>query len=278
MTLLNFVVMTHNLWGDRYADERTPALRRLYALRAPDLLAVQELRSWSRDTIDASMADHDRVVDDFAGWECQSNLWWRREVFEHVEYGAEDVGILDEAARLFWVRLRFVAHPEHTIVFSTGHLTWPGHALERESGINQRVPQATRVVHALGRIAGDGPCIFTVDINDIGGPVWQFGNSGFLDSFSALHRHSPPTHPVIPSGFEEAVGTAMSPLASPSKAIDWIFFRGSLISRTSEVVEFFDRGIAPSDHSPVAATLALTAGSPTGDPAPPPINQGDDSR
>ena len=261
-----FVAMTHNLWGDKFADERAGSLGRLYTVRPPDLLATQELRPWSRDIVDAALDDHERVVDDFPGWGKQSNLWWRRSVFEYVEHGAEDVGILDDGARLFWVRLRFVADPAQTIVFSTGHLTWPGHITERESGSNLRVPQAARVVAELARIAPEEPCIFTVDINDIGGANWTFGNAGFLDSFTALHRHSPPTHPVIPSGFNEAIGTGMSPLASPPKAIDWLYFRGPLVARSSEVVEFFDRSVAPSDHYPVAATFSL---APLGAPASP---------
>lgn len=268
MTELNFVAMTHNLWGDHFAKQRRAALERLYQVRAPDLLGVQELRRWSRGTLDGAMPGHERVTDDFAGWERQSNIWWRKNVFGYIEHGAEDVGILDDAARLFWVRLRFTERPGETIVFGTGHLTWPGHKLERETGVNQRAPQAMAVVEKLNQIAGDGSCIFTVDINDIGEPNWTFGNSGFLDTFSALHRHCPPTHPVIPSGFSAEIGTGMSPLVSPSKAIDWIYFRGPLRARTSEVVDFFDRGIAPSDHYPVAATLALTAGSPAAVPAP----------
>jgi endonuclease/exonuclease/phosphatase family metal-dependent hydrolase len=88
--------------------------------------------------------------------------------------------------------------------------------------------------------------------------VWTFGNAGFRDSFTALHRHSPPTHPVLPKPFADDIGTSRSPLASPAKAIDWIFLRGRLRTRASEVVEFFHRGIAPSDHAPVVATLTLS--------------------
>lgn len=265
MTANTFIAMTHNLWGDRYAAERRSALESLYRIRPPDLLATQELRGWSRDTIDVVLDEHSRVGDDFPGWEIQSNLWWRRSLFEYQEHGAEDVGILDAGARLFWVRLKAFGGP--SIVFSTAHLTWPGHLVERETGVNQRIGQAERVVERLGEIAADSACLFTVDINDIGGANWAFGNGGFLDTFSALHRHSPATHPVIPSGFDETIGTGMSPLASPAKAIDWIFLRGPLVSRSSEVVEFFHRGVAPSDHSPVVATLTLAV-TRTEDPAP----------
>jgi hypothetical protein len=106
VTALNFIAQTHNLWGDHHAAERAGAMRGLYERRAPDLLGTQETRAWSRDLLDAAMPGHDRVHDDFAGWETQSNLWWNRELFGEVEHGAEDVGIHDANARLFWVRLR----------------------------------------------------------------------------------------------------------------------------------------------------------------------------
>lgn len=253
-----FVAMTYNLWGDMAPEVRTPSLRRFMRLRPPDLLAIQELRRWSRDVIDEALDGHARVhSDDEVGWERQSNLWWRTSMFEYLEHGAEDVGILDEHARLFWVRLRFVHEPESIIVFSTAHLTWPGHAVERGNGVNLRTPQAARITQHLARIGGDAPVIFTVDINDIAGPNWAFGNAGYLDSFSALHQHSPVTHPVVPNLLADGIGTGMSPLASPRKAIDWLFHRGQLTVRSSEVAEFFDRGIAPSDHWPVAATYTL---------------------
>jgi endonuclease/exonuclease/phosphatase family metal-dependent hydrolase len=252
-----FVAVTSNLWGDKAPGERAPALRRFMTTRPPDLLATQELRPWSCDVLDEALDGHARVHDEEEGWRRQSNLWWRTSVFEYLEHGSEDVGILDEHARLFWVRLRFQREPERSLVFSTAHLTWPGHAVERSTGVNQRTPQAVRITEELARIGGEEPVIFAVDINDIAGPNWAFGNAGYLDSFSALHRHSPATHPVVPNSLADEIGTGMSPLASPRKAIDWLFHRGPLTVRSSEVAEFFVGAIAPSDHWPVAATYTL---------------------
>lgn len=255
MSPTTFVAQTHNVWGDHWAAERRAALGRLYSVRQPDLLATQELRPWSRDVLDAALPEHTRVQDEFAGWGSQSNLWWRSTMFEYVEHGAEDVGIIADDARLFWVRLAFADGPG-SLVFSTAHLSWTGTTVELETGVNQRVPQALQVIRELSRIAGaDEPVVLTADINDIGVPLWTFGQGGYLDTFSALQRHSPPTHPVVPSGFAETVATGRSPIASPPKAIDWIFFRGPLTPRVAEVVEFFDRGVAPSDHHPVAAAF-----------------------
>lgn len=268
---VTFTAMTYNVWGDHHADPRRAALARLLTVRPPDLLATQELRRWSRDTIDATLVDHERVRDEFGGWEHQSNLWWSTALFSEVEHGADDVGILDQDARLFWVRLRVHAAPDRVLLFATAHLTWPGNEVERANGVNLRTGQARRIVECLAVLAGDdsrrgGDVMFTTDINDIGPPNWELGNAGFRDTFTALERHSPPTHPVLPNPFADDIGTSRSPLASPSKAIDWIYLRGRIHARASEVVEFFHRGIAPSDHAPVVATLTLhDAASPAPD-------------
>lgn len=254
---VTFVAMTYNVWGETYAEPRRPALTGLLRTRPPDLLAVQELRGWSRSVIDATLAGHERVRDDFGGWERQSNLWWRRDLFRAVDHGASEVGILAEDARLFWVRLRTTVQPARELVFSTAHLTWPGHPDERADGVNRRTAQAEAVVAELDWLAGADACIFTVDINDIGAPLWVLGNAGYLDSFSALGRLSPPTHPVQPLPHTDQRGTRLSPLMSPAKAIDWLFSRGPLTVRSSEVVEFFLAGHAASDHRPVVGTYTL---------------------
>jgi endonuclease/exonuclease/phosphatase family metal-dependent hydrolase len=254
---LTVIAQTHNLWGDHHAAERVEALGGLYERRAPDLLATQETRAWSRDLLDAAMPGHDRIHDDFAGWAQQSNLWWDRALFSEVEHGAEDVGIHDAHARLFWVRLTIEGGPS-TLLWTTAHLSYSGNALEVETGVNQRTVQARRVVEQLSRLGGPDEAVFLAsDTNAIATAIWVIGNAGYLDSFTALNRQAPPTHPVIPNPFASAVGTPKSPIASPQKTIDYIFFRGPVRSRSAEVVEYFHRGIAPSDHYPVASTFAL---------------------
>lgn len=257
LSTFTFTAMTYNLWADFHLGRRRDALTALFTTRPPDLLAVQELRGSTRELIDDVLTTHDRVDGD-AGWETQSNLWWRRDLFAPVEHGAEDVGILSPDARLFWVRLRPRETGAPDLLLSTAHLTWPGHPDERADLGNRRVGQARAVAAQLERLAGDGACLFTVDINDIGPPQWELGNAGFLDSFTALGRHSPVTHPVVPTVAPGPIGTRLSPLASPPKAIDWIFVRGPLAVRSSEVAEFFHDGHAPSDHHPVVATCTFT--------------------
>jgi endonuclease/exonuclease/phosphatase family metal-dependent hydrolase len=259
---MTVVAMTYNLWGDTHASQREPALRQFLRTRQPDLLATQELRPWSRAVVDEELNRCSRVHDSFEGWSHQSNLWWRDSLFECLDFGADDVGILDKNARLFWVRLRLLATGA-TLVFATAHLTYPGHADERSDGISRRTGQAARIVERLRQIASqDSACVFTTDINDIGPANWEFGNGGFLDSFTVLGQHSPVTHPVVPMPFTSQVGTRLSPLASPAKAIDWIFLRGDIACRSSEVADYFFEASAPSDHKAVLATLTFPSPNP----------------
>ncbi|NEE04296.1 endonuclease/exonuclease/phosphatase family protein [Phytoactinopolyspora halotolerans] len=259
MSPFTFVAMTYNLWGGHRLAERTPALRSLFEVRSPDVVGVQELHPESRALIDAALPDHDRVHDDFPGWATQGNIWWRRGLFELDEYGADDVGIRSENARLFWARLRPIGRDGlPALVFSTAHLTWPGHPQERADDVNPRVKQARNVVAALDRIASDGPCVFGVDINDYARPVWAMREGGFRDSFAALGASSPVTHPVLPL-IEPGDGWTAPP--ATQKAIDWLYHRGPIRARCSEVIDFFYEGRAPSDHKPVTAayTLEVTA-------------------
>jgi endonuclease/exonuclease/phosphatase (EEP) superfamily protein YafD len=265
------VVMSYNLWGNRHWERREPALRALLEKRAPDILAVQELSPVSKQLIDEVLTEHDRVEDAFPGWSFHGNLWWRRDLYELLAYGAEDIGIRAKQSRLFWVRLRPTGFgtgsssgPE--LVVSTAHYTWAGNQQERLDDVNPRVGQARRTVTALDRLAGSGPCVFAVDLNDFARPLWALREAGFVDSFSALGSVSPVTHPVIPTALDLAgeVGPGSVP-----KAIDWQFHRGTGIRvRTSEVVDFFHAGVAPSDHKPVVAAYTLDEPPPApADPA-----------
>ncbi|REF37172.1 endonuclease/exonuclease/phosphatase family protein [Thermasporomyces composti] len=254
MTRLTTVMMTYNIWGDTFWPQREPALRALLTLRDPDILGVQELRPHSRQVIDEALPGHDRVHDDFPGWSVEGNIWWRRELYELVEYGAEDVGMRETYRRLFWVRLRprcFQSGP--SLVFSTAHFTWPGNPQEVEDDRNPRVEQARRTAEALTRIAGDDACVFVGDLNDHARPIAVLRDAGFRDAFAAMGTSSPTTHPVIPLPVKED-GAAPAYLR---KTLDYQFHRGPITPRLSEVIDFFHQGLAPSDHKPVITTYTI---------------------
>lgn len=243
------VVMTYNLWGGFKLAERTPALRAFLTTRPPDILAVQELRPESRALVDETLGGHDRVHDEFSGWAENGNIWWDRDRYQLVEYGAADIGIRAPGARLFWVRL---AAPVGRLLVATAHYTWPGHPQEIEDDVNPRPAQARRTVEELDRLAGDDACVFVGDLNDYARPLWALRAGGFVEAYGALGVTSPPTHPVVPDGWTD------EGLLPALKAIDWQFHRGPVRVRSAEVVEYFHQGRAPSDHKPVVVTYTVT--------------------
>lgn len=256
--MLTTVVMSYNLWGPRFWELREPALRALFDRRTPDILAVQELSPVSQALLDEVLPEHARVEDSARSWSHHGNLWWRRELFEQTAYGAEFIGIRAKPSRLFWVKLRpvgFESGPD--FVVATAHFTWAGNQQERIDDVNPRVEQARRSAETMDRVAGDRPCVLAVDANDFGRPLWALRKAGFVDSFSALGTSSPVTHPVIPTA-QDLSGE--EPSSAVQKAIDWQFVRGTgIVTRTSEVVDFFHHGVAPSDHKPIVATYTLRA-------------------
>ena len=103
-----FTVCTYNVWADSRAEEREKPLREFLRIHTPDILCLQELRGWSRDLIAEALPTHDCVTDDFEGWTVEGNVFWNRDLFDMVDCGAEDIGMIEPLRRLFWARLRLL--------------------------------------------------------------------------------------------------------------------------------------------------------------------------
>jgi endonuclease/exonuclease/phosphatase family metal-dependent hydrolase len=262
VTSIRTVVMTYNLWGDNRWPERADALRALFTRRPPDILAVQELRPDTRDLLDDVLPHHRRVDDDFPGWHREGNLWWDTRMFEAQDYGTEDIGLVDELSpgeidelgdyrRLFWVRLRPLAFANGPNLFvSTAHYTFPGSDLELNERINPRIRQTRKTVETLERIAPNEPCLFMGDLNEHWHVLRILRAAGIYDSFGALGMVPPPTWPTVPTWPEDS----WTPWV-----IDFQVHKGPVRPLTTEVVEFFHKELAPSDHKPVVTTYALDA-------------------
>jgi endonuclease/exonuclease/phosphatase family metal-dependent hydrolase len=243
-------VMTLNLWRDERWAEREPAVERCLETFRPDLLCLQELTPATRDRLDETLADYDRVEAAFPGWETEGNIYWHADRFHAIEYGTEDVGCLADHRRLFWVRLGVAAPGEPTMVASTAHFTAPNHPEERDTGRSPRVEQSRRTARALDRLAGDDePTLFAGDLNDATHPRRILGDAGYTDTFTELNLPVPPTFPARPTRGSVAT-TADQPL-------DWIFADDGADARSATVPRFSHDGVAPSDHWPVVAVYEV---------------------
>ena len=244
---IRFTVMSLNLWANNRMPDRTEPIQKLLRLHQPDILCLQELRVTTRDLIDQTLSNHDRIDDPFAGWIGEGNIYFNSEMFELNQYGAEDIGMYEADRRLFWSRLSLKGKKDLQLLAATAHYTWAGHPTERDGGVSPRYQQAQETVRVLAGITNqDEPILFMGDLNDYVHPIRILREDGFVDSFSGLGRTSPITIPAMPT----AKGTPQT--------IDWIFHKGALQPMTSEVVDFFAGDIAPSDHKPILATYSIS--------------------
>jgi hypothetical protein len=241
---IRFVVCTYNLWNDKRWPERQESLRSFLEHHLPDILCLQELRPVTRRFLDSVLETHQRVEDPFEGWIREGNIYWNRELFDLVEYGAEDIGILEAKRRLFWVRLGLRGDDSGRSLFvSTAHYTWYGTDLERTKGINPRLAQARKTIEVLNELVPPPePLLFMGDLNDFVHPLAVLRAGGLTDSFTALGCTPPPTWPAVPIA------------QGPPEVDDWMLHRGPIRPMTSAVPDFYVGDFPPSDHKAVIAT------------------------
>jgi len=240
-------VCTYNIWTWTRWPERRAALQQFAATRRPDILCLQEVQAESLAALDETLGStHDRVNDSFTGWSSEGNIYWDRSLFERVEFGAEQIGIIEEFRRLFWARLRVLDGTNRTLLVATAHYTWHGHQVALETEKNVRMPQARETVRALAELSHpDEPVLFMGDLNDTTEPIRILRDGGFADCFTSLGSAPINTWPALPT------------TSGPQQTIDWMMHRGPIRPINAEVIDFYHVDLAPSDHKPILATYAL---------------------
>lgn len=244
-------IVTYNLWNIERWPAREPGLRQFVQTFRPDVLCLQELRAETQACLDAAMPQHTRVHNDLPGWTCEGNIYWHRTLFQEVEHGAEDVGMLEAHRRLFWVRLQPTGR-QHTIFISTAHFTYQGHPQEIETGLSPRLVQARHTITALQHLVQNNePAWFVGDLNDPVLPVRLLHEAGYMSCFAALGMQCPPTFPCYPTA-NVAPGARVT-----NQTIDWIVANRHTRVVAAQVPHYYHGDVAPSDHWPVLAVYEI---------------------
>jgi endonuclease/exonuclease/phosphatase family metal-dependent hydrolase len=254
MNPLRASVCTYNLWNTERWPAREPALRQFLERFSPDILGVQELRAETRDCIDETLPGHERVDDDFYGWTCESNLWWRASLFEYGGHGAVDYGSHEVSRRLFWVRL--ARRDRHgTVVAATAHLTHTSHPDEAATGRSPRIDQAHAIVAAMDSVVYDGEPAFVMgDFNDAYHPSRILHEAGYISCFAALSLQPPATFPAVPTANPD-------PGAHQYNAcFDWITANRHARPLAAHSPHCYHGDTSPSDHWPIVAVYELPDG------------------
>ncbi|CAF3561938.1 unnamed protein product [Rotaria sp. Silwood1] len=269
-------VMTFNMWKiNNYPanwPHRRPAMLECLTTFTPDILCVQELHPLFHDVIIESLPSHAYVKDNFAGWQNESNIYWNSNLFNMMEYGYHDIGMMEPLRRLFWVLLK-IKIPEQTIegknqstsiniqqiLVATAHFTWEGHTQELTTNINLRKQQAQCAITILNDLQSkfNDPhlaVLFMGDLNENFHPRRILREAGFIDCFSTLRLPCLPTHPQRPSiSHEDNLSDC---------ALDWIMQNNYARPILANVLRnlLCTGGYSVSDHCPVMCIYEIGSG------------------
>ncbi len=273
MNVSRISVMTFNMcktegYPINWPQRRLPIIECMKTF-TPDILCVQELHPLLHDTLVEALPTHAFVQDDFEGWQYEGNIYWNSSMFNMLEYGMVDIGIMEPLRRLFWVRLTIKTskndNEEQTqsntreLLVANAHYTWQGHQEERKTDINLRKQQTRRTVAALQDLQTkiNNPhlaVLFMGDLNENYHPRRILREAGYVDCFAELRLPTPITHPQRPSEPKEDIQVGTT--------IDWIvqnkYARPILANSLQNV--FCTRGYSVSDHCPVMCIYEIGAG------------------
>ena len=268
MNVSRISVMTFNMcktdgYPINWPKRRLPIIECMKAF-TPDILSVQELHPLLHDTLIEALPSYVFVQDDFPGWQSEGNIYWNSTMFDMLEYGMVDIGMMEPLRRLFWVRLTIRMSKEdrlntQELLIANAHYTWEGHEEERKTDINLRKQQTRRTVAALEDLIAriNNPqlaVLFMGDLNENYHPRRILREAGFVDCFAELRLPTPITHPQRPSEPKEdiQVGTTL----------DWIFqnkYARPILANSLQNV-YCTGGYSVSDHCPVMCIYEIGAG------------------
>lgn len=257
-------VMTFNLWEDadgpaNWPERRQPMIEVL-STYTPDILCVQEFHPAFQEVLCQALPNHHFIDDSFPGWHIEGNIFWNSTMFDKIEHGAIDIGMMEPSRRLFWALLKLKGSTDsQKILVTTAHYTWEGHPQERENDVNLRKQQARRTAAALQELKAKLndptlPILFMGDLNENYHPRRILRDAGYLDCFSSLRMVPPSTHPQRPSMPHEDILCDV--------ALDWIMHNNYARPLLANVLKnlICSGGHSVSDHCPVMCFFEIGAG------------------
>lgn len=257
--------MTLNLWRKHGLPANWPQRRQSISecllTYTPDIFCVQELHYLTHELIQKCLPNHRFVDDEHLSWHCEGNIYWHSDLFNLIEYGKIDIGMVEEWRRLFWVHLRVKEDSpvKSDLLIATAHYTWEGKWQECTADANLRKEQARRTVTALEdlhRKINDPRLVvlFMGDLNENFHPRHILREGGLIDCFAELRLPPPATHPQRPSSLEEDI--------LPDNTLDWIMQNRYARPLLANVLQnlLCTGGYSVSDHCPVICIYEIGNG------------------
>lgn len=233
-----------NLWNTEKLDRRRECLRAFFRTYHADIFCFQEIRPELIELFNEPLAGYHRVEGRDAGWQCESSIYFRRDLFALVESGRIDLSMPEPERGVFWVKLRDLDGKD--IFVATMHLTHQLNADEKRTGMPYRHQEAVDASVALVPLVGTLPAVICGDFNDPVHPSRIFHEmAGFNDVWTLLGTPAPVT---FPCPFLSEEGYLV-------EAIDKIMVKNGLSPLAAYSPQFSIPGEALSDHWPVLSVL-----------------------
>ncbi len=242
-----FSIMTSNLWNTEKIVERKDSIIKFFSINKPDFLCIQEIRKETRDLLDSQLEKYSRVEDSFIGWQEESNIYYRNDLFEEVEHGRIDLNMPEVNRGLFYLRVK-IKGSNKTLFISTAHLTHQGNADEVATSRNYRQDEASMIGDNLLTLVKKGEgAIVCGDFNDPFHPTKIISEkTDFVEVFRTLHLEAPLTFPCSSISEEYYLVESLDKIMHNS-------FISPIMATSPRLV--LSKGI--SDHYPVYAMFEV---------------------
>ncbi|MGH4037522.1 MAG: endonuclease/exonuclease/phosphatase family protein [Sphaerochaeta sp.] len=242
-----FSLMTLNLWNTIKLDERRPVIEEFFRIHRPDILCIQEIREDTIKILDDLLEDYTRVHDDCPSWSNESNIYYKRELFEEVKHDRVDLNMPEKERGLFYIVLKS-SHSNKTLFISTAHLTHQGNADECRTGMNYRHSEAIVISESLKTLVSKNqPALICGDFNDPFHPYRIIKEKlGWIEVFQYLKLEAPITFPCTQNSDEIFI----------VESIDKIITNDELIPLMASSPRITGH-VGLSDHYPVEAMFEI---------------------
>ena len=189
-------VVSLNLWNTEHLEKRLDALRGFLSTYNADIFLFQEIRPELIKEFEKVLVNHNYISDPDKGWERESNIFYKKDMFTLLENGRIDLDMPEKERGVFWAKLKHNIEGKEFIA-STVHLTWQGNADEVRTGLPYRHREAHDIVKKFPKIYGSLPVFIAGDFNDPLHPGRMLQEAGFKDVFTILHEPHPLTFPCL---------------------------------------------------------------------------------
>lgn len=245
---MRITITSLNLWNTERLEQRRNSLLKFVTTYNTDIFCFQEIRPELIDLFSTVMdSDYSHIEDSGdIGWTYESNIYFKKDLFNLLSYGKYSLNMPEENRGLFWTELEEKESGKKLLIY-TVHFTHQENIDEITTGTGYRHNEAKLAARYINERDKGIPTIITGDFNDPLHPSRiLIEDSNMIDVFRYLSEPQPVTFPNTYLSEEdylvEAIDKILAKNAKPLMAYS---------------PHFHIPGEALSDHFPVTCLVEI---------------------